>query len=90
MHRHDVVLAPEALDDRDRPRLDHEEVVAGVSGPEQDLPRRDGTDRAHLAEPRPLLVVQPRERAVAVGRLLDAEPERLGHRITNATSSTKQ
>jgi len=50
-----------ALDDRDRARLDREEVVAVVALAEQDLARLDGTSAADRAQARTLLLGQPRE-----------------------------
>ena len=60
----------------DGARLDDEEVASGVARREQDLARLDARDHAQRAQPRPLLVVQTREGAVAVGRLLNARPNR--------------
>ena len=82
--RDDPVLVAVALDDRDRARLDQEEVVAGVALAEQDLAGLDLPHGSDRAQPRPLLLVEPRKRAVAVDRLLEAGAERLGHQGTTA------
>jgi hypothetical protein len=87
----DPVLVTVALDDHDHARLDHEEVEAGLALSKQDLA---GLHLPHLpdrAKPRALLVAKPRERTVAVDRLLEAGPERFAHQAcwtTNIASST--
>ena len=85
------VLTPVALDDRDGAALDDEEVVAGVAVTEEHLARSHRAELARGPQPRALVVVEPRERAAAVGGLVHAEPERVAHAgawSTNATSST--
>jgi hypothetical protein len=73
------VLVHVALDDRDRSRLDDEEVVLVVAGPEQDLSDVDLPHRPDRTKPCALLLGQARERAVAVARLLHPDAERQGH-----------
>ena len=83
--RDDAVLVAVALHDRDRARLDQEEVVAGVALAEQDLTGRDVPHRSDRAQPRPLLVAESGKRAVTVDRLLEAGAERrVHHRVAFA------
>jgi hypothetical protein len=87
----DSVLTPVPLDDRDGAGLDHEEVVASVTGTEQDLSGLDLARLADCAETVPLRAIQSREGAVAVDRLLHAHPEHRAHSeltISSMTSST--
>jgi hypothetical protein len=55
-----------ALDDRDRPRLDDEEVARGIPGGEQRLAPLDPAKASQLAQPRELILVEPREGAIAL------------------------
>ena len=73
VHADHPVLAAVAVHDRHGAGLDHGEVVALVAVGESHLARLHGAHRAHSAQPRPLLVVEPREGAAPVGRLLRSE-----------------
>src|SRR6202020_3021641 len=87
-----AVLVAVSPDDHHRPGLDDEEVVVGVSFGEQHFARSCGADRAERAQLCALVIVEAREGAVAVSRLLDPESEQLTHTLSgtmNATSSTK-
>ena len=65
----DAVLPPVALDDRYRPRLDHEEVARLVALGEQNVAGFDAPDHTEGAQPLQLTLVQAREGAIAVGGL---------------------
>jgi len=97
VHGDHPVLKAVALDDGNRARLDHEEVVAGVALAEEDLAGLDCAGLTDRAQARALLGVQPWEGTVAIGRLGHTGPERLaGHErrtshevvTTNIASST--
>jgi hypothetical protein len=98
----DAILGAVVVDDRDDALLDDEEVAPLVPRAEEHVARPRLADPADRAQPAALLVVQPRERAVAVDGLLEprSEPAHASSgdggirdspftpSTTNATSST--
>ena len=73
------------LDDRDRARLDDEEVAALVSLGEEDVPRFDLPDAAELAEPAELLIFEAGKGAVPLRGLGLAYPYGLSCRVRHAS-----
>ena len=71
----DPVLLSKSLDDRHRSRLDDEEVAALVPGGEQDVAGLDLANATELAQPRPLVLVEAGEGAVAIRGLGDARAD---------------
>src|SRR5439155_4771728 len=69
MDGYEPVFLAETLNDCHGSRLDDEEVAARVSGGKQNLAGLDRAQAAQLAQSRPLIVVESRERAVAVDGL---------------------
>ena len=97
VHADHPVAASVALHDRDRARLDREEVVVRLALAEEDLAGLDGSNLADCAQPLALPLGQARERAVAIDGLGSARPQRFSdhHRpaaheftMTNISSST--
>ena len=89
---HPVLLAV-TLDYDHRPRLDHEEVGALIAGGKENLAGLDGAHATQAAQPCPLVVVESRERAVAIDDLRDSGPDprlRAAHRIIAADPSSAQ
>jgi hypothetical protein len=71
--RHHAVLVAVPRDDRDRARLDYEEVIVRVSFTKEHLPGRDRTHCPGRTQLLAVLVAEPREGAVLVGPLFDAD-----------------
>src|SRR6185295_18232627 len=89
MDRDDPVLVAVTLDDRDRARLDDEEVAALVSLGEEHVTRLDLPDCAEIAEPAELLFVEAGKGAVALRGLGFAYPYGLSCRIGHASDDTE-
>ena len=71
------ILHPVADDDRDRAGLDDKEVMVRVALLIQSLPRHDGSQLSDRQQAGALLIREPRKRAVTIGRLAHARPQRL-------------